>query len=107
MKDLTRYITEEEWNEEGKSLFGPDKMKWKFKCPLCGHVASVQDWVDLKGERLIAFSCIGRLLPVCRKSIEGEGQGPCDYAGGGLFQFNPVHITTKDGKVLKHFEFAK
>jgi len=38
-----------------------------------------------------------------RKDAFAEGDGPCNYAGGGLFRINPVSI---DGRELGVFEFA-
>lgn len=81
----------EDWQAEAVRRFGPDQMKWKFMCPSCGHVASIQDWKDAGGtEGEVAFSCIGR-------HIKGSGdilnkKKPCNYAGGGLFRLNPVSI---------------
>jgi hypothetical protein len=33
-------LTQQEWEAEGRKLFGSDKRKWKFICPNCGHVQS-------------------------------------------------------------------
>jgi hypothetical protein len=85
-------MTEAEWNAEGERLFGPDQLKWKFVCPACGHIASVQDWKDAGAKsEAAAFSCVGRWLAWCRDAFE-SGPGPCNYAGGGLFRLNPVHV---------------
>jgi hypothetical protein len=98
-------MTHEEWTAEGIRRFGADQMTWRFVCPSCGHVASVQDWKDVgakKGE--VAYSCVGRHLPDPKRM--GERPGPCDYAGGGLFRINPVNVTFPDGTVLRCFDFA-
>jgi hypothetical protein len=87
-------ITREEWHASGEKLFGPDKMKWRFVCPVCGHVQSVQDWKDAGApESAVAFSCVGRWIPGSRKAFEETGKGPCNYAGGGLFRLNPVELS--------------
>lgn len=97
-----RTVTLVEWEEQGKKLFGPNKLDWKFTCPLCGYVASVQDWKDAgAAEGEVAFSCIGRRLENKRDAFGGDGPGPCNYAGGGLFKMNPVIV---DG--TGYFEFA-
>ncbi len=88
-------MTKEEFFAEGERRFGPDKKKWKFVCPVCGYVASIEDWLNAGGENMIAFSCIGRLIG------KKEG-GPCDYAGGGLLRFNPLEV---DGE--HYFNFAE
>ncbi len=101
-----RRVTYEEWVIEAEALFGSDALKWRFVCPSCGHVASVQDWKDAGApEDAVAFSCVGRWLP---SRSEGFGKGaPCNYAGGGLFRLNPVSVAMSDGRVHETFEFAE
>lgn len=54
-------MTHAEWLAEATRRFGDDPMAWKFVCPSCGHIASVQDWKDAGApEGAVAFSCIGR-----------------------------------------------
>jgi hypothetical protein len=98
-------MTEAEWNVEGERLFGKDRLLWKFVCPICGHVAAVQDW-KAAGAPIgaVAFSCIGRYQKKARKAFGEKGPGPCDYAGGGLFPFNPVVI---EGQKENRFDFAR
>lgn len=101
-----RNVSEADWKEEGKKLFGPDFMKWKFVCPVCGHVATPQEWIDAGApEGAVAFSCIGRWLPDSQDALSSDeiGKGPCNYAGGGLFPLNPVLIEGRENRV---FEFA-
>lgn len=99
-------MTHEEWKAKGLELFGPDHKQWKFVCPICGYVASLQDYLDAGvPHESIAFSCIGRWLPKSISAFGGEdvrGNGPCDYAGHGLFRFNPLEV---DG--VKYFNFAE
>lgn len=38
------YESLEEWRTEGVRRFGEDILKWKFKCPMCGHVAAVEEF---------------------------------------------------------------
>jgi len=95
-------MTREEWYAEGRKRFGDDVMTWQFACPVCGHIASVQDYKDAGApEGAVAYSCVGRYLPVCSNAFSGE-PGPCNYAGGGLFRLNPVHIDGEENV----FEFA-
>ena len=99
-------MTLKEWRAKGEQLFGPDQLKWRFVCPVCKHVASVQDYKDAKApEGAVGFSCIGRYTGSLNKAFEGNpGEaGPCNYAGGGLFRLNPVHV---DGN-YNVFEFAE
>jgi len=96
-------MTQEQFQDEAKKRFGDDPMNWKFKCPSCGHVASVQDYKDAgASSKVVGFSCIGRYLPgICQEAF-AEGPGPCNYAGGGLIGINPVEI---DGQY--YFELAE
>lgn len=88
-----RTITKDEWMTEGQSLFGPNLMDWRFVCPGCGHVASAKDYEAAGAPSgAVGFSCIGRYLPACRDWLSGSGPGPCNYAGGGLFQIHPVGV---------------
>lgn len=103
-------IPYEEWDRRGRELFGYDMKEWKFKCPVCGFIQSFNDFlkagVDYKdAEKLIAFSCIGRVLKDCPGKI-GNRKSPCDYAGGGLFKLNPVTVVTFEGKEHSVFDFA-
>lgn len=98
-------MTKSEWEAEGRRRFGDDVMGWRFVCPSCGHVASVQDWKDAgaaQGE--VAFSCVGRHLPDAGHL--GTARPPCNYAGGGLFRLNPVTIIEDDGGEHRVFAFA-
>ena len=86
-------MTKEEFIKEAQKRFSTDKMKWKFKCPSCGYVASVQDYKDAGATSgTVAFSCIGRYLPGDCQDAFANGPGPCNYAGGGLIGINPVEI---------------
>lgn len=96
-----------QWIEICTERFGADPMKWKFVCPVCNHVASVADWKAAGApEGAVAFSCVGRWQRVARDAFDGSGPGPCNYAGGGLFQLNPVHVRMKSGEVHRAFDWA-
>ncbi len=92
-----------EYYAEAERRFGSDVMGWKFKCPVCGHVASVADYKNAGApDGAVGFSCIGRYVGAKREAFGGTGPGPCNYAGGGLFKLNPVLL---DGKTAV-FELA-
>lgn len=99
------FSSQDEWKKEAVRLFGKDSMKWKFICPSCGHIATVQDWKDAGAPAsTIAFSCVGRWLGKKEEAFQ-KGKSPCNYAGNGLFRINPV--TIKEGDVVhKIFDFA-
>lgn len=104
-QQTTTYNSKAEWEAEAQKRFGNDFMKWKFICPACNHVQTPADYkaAGLKSS-MVAFSCVGRGLQKAREAF-GEGKGPCNYAGGGLFRLNPV--TVKDnGEEFHVFDFA-
>ncbi len=100
-------MTLAEWQAEGRRRFGEDSNNWKFVCPICGRVASAQDWRDAgadDGE--IAFSCIGRRIDGSREAFGHTGPGPCNYTGGGLFALNPIAVNFPNGLSMNAFAFA-
>lgn len=102
--EKARY-TETEWLQEAERRFGSNIRAWRFVCPSCGHIASVQEWADSgAGEGEVAFSCVGRNLPGSKRIFDKPG--PCNYAGGGLFQLNPVTVVHEDGAESRVFAFA-
>jgi hypothetical protein len=99
-------MTHEEWKAEAIKRFGPDPLNWKFKCPSCGHVASVQDYREARAPQgAVAFSCIGRYKG-STKELGDKSGGPCNYTGGGLLNLNPVSVDI-DGKITNVFAFAE
>lgn len=103
---VPRTITYDEWIKEAQARFGTDSMRWKFVCPVCGHVASVADWKRVgAGEGEVAFSCVGRHIASAKQAFEENGTGPCTYAGGGLFRLNPVTVR-RGSEEHQVFEFA-
>lgn len=93
-------MTRSEWEARGKELFGEDIMKWSFICPSCGHVWSVQDYKNAGAPSgAVGFSCAGRWLPNPKDAFRRDG-GPCNYAGGGLLNINPLEV---DG--VRYFNF--
>jgi hypothetical protein len=111
-------MTHADWVAEAERLFGDDAMKWRFVCPVCNHVATVQDWKNAGApEGAVAFSCVGRYAGLKRDAFglnpqkvargelpPAEGPGPCNYTGGGLFALNPVKVM-HGGEVHTVFDF--
>ncbi|MBN1535216.1 MAG: hypothetical protein JW908_00685 [Anaerolineales bacterium] len=103
-KSNVRVTTLEQYTAEAEAIFGSDKMNWKFVCPACGYVASVKEYQEAGApEGAVGFLCVGRWKGAKRRAFGDTGDGPCDYAGGGLIGINPVHI---EGHGY-YFEFAK
>jgi hypothetical protein len=107
-------VSEAEWQAEGERLYGPDVMKWRFRCPVCGNVASVEDFCQFKAQGATpdcAYQeCIGRWLPDCASNLHVKpardgSKAPCDYCAYGLFRLGNV-VTLESGKETHVFPFA-
>jgi hypothetical protein len=93
-----KVLTEAAWLELGDSLFGPDRMQWRFTCPLCKTEMSPGDYKEAGApETAVAFSCVDRW----------RDAGKCNYAGGGLFKLNPVTVQRASGGETTVFAFAE
>lgn len=98
-------LTVVEWREKAIAMFGEDEMRWRWKCPSCGHVASTADYKAAGApSSAVGFSCVGRWLPNGKPMFDQTG-GPCDYAGGGLICLNPVIVMAGEHR-HEVFEFA-
>ncbi len=91
-----------DWIEKAKELYGEDSYNWKFKCPSCGHIQSVNSMLKnnplLKAknfENSIYFNCEGRT---------NEKYG-CGWSLGGLFHIHKLEVDFK-GENVPVFEFA-
>ena len=108
-------FTLDEWRKKAAELFGEDHMKWRFVCPVCEYVATVEDWKKAGAPvNSAGFSCVGRWAGVNPETEKGDigpngikGKGPCNYAGGGLFKLNPVTVIDPDGHKMNCFAFAE
>jgi len=101
-----------------ENRFGRDPRKWKFVCPMCNKVQSVQDFLNLK-ERMdedtirghIGFSCIGtfngRGTEILFNDNNEKSKHGCNYTLGGLFQIHTIEIKDNDGKTHPRFELAE
>jgi hypothetical protein len=104
-------LTVEQWRAQANLLFGPNRMQWRFVCPSCGHVASAQDWKNTgAAEGHVGYSCIGRFTGDPKKAALAafkSAGGPCNYAGGGLFNINPIEVDLGAGVApIKLFAFG-
>lgn len=104
-----RTLTHQEWLGEATRKFGPDAQKWAFKCPSCGHVATVAQYKAAGAkESQVGFNCIGRHKPTKNtvtifQADKGDG---CNYTQGGLFGLATTFVTFPDGRSLPVFDFA-
>jgi hypothetical protein len=109
---ITTYASPEEWQAEGLRRFG-EFHKFRFVCPLCGHVQGVEDFKPFKDQGATPDSafqvCIGRYTGAgeTKRDPSGKLSQPCNYAGSGLFRLSPVRVKTADGKEIHAFGFAE
>ena len=92
-----RILNYEDWREEGVRRFGLDVMDWRFVCPVCGHVASIQEWTDVGIRSGAATKCIGLWIGAQREAVGGEGPGPCNYTGDDMPARDTVLVTMPNG----------
>lgn len=85
MEEIKIYKSVDEWRREGERRFGNDIMKVKFKCPMCGHVASVQDFKDAgaKSADCAYTECLGRYKG--KGSPKKNDHSGCNWCAYGLF----------------------
>lgn len=109
-----RTIKRDEWLAEGNKLFGEDMRHWKFVCPNCKGIQTVNDFLDLLDYQVDVnrdqaySSCIGRYDPRIKPAdigTIGDGKSPCNYTNGGLFGLYKL-VVIMDGKETPCFEFA-
>lgn len=109
-----------DWLSEAEKLFGSDPRKWKFKCPNCGHIQSIEDFLELKKRNIIKpdvdvgtfvyYSCIGRFDTRILSEEVGtifNKKSPCNYTNGGLFCFANVFVIREDGTRTPVFDFDR
>jgi hypothetical protein len=102
-------MTRAQWWAHGTELFGPNTDTWKFRCPICGNIASIADYRQFKDQGATpdsaATECIGRYTGGRSAFYEKEGQ-PCDYCTYGLFKIAEAYVDHGDGKLQGVFAFA-
>lgn len=113
LPDTTPVMPYAEWHAEGTRRFGGDYFGWKFKCPICGNIASIGDFQKYKDAGATPDSgtqqCIGRFSGSKYKAFgasTSERGAPCDYALYGLFRLPGVVILMPDGVKRMAFAFA-
>ena len=115
-----KQITQDEFLSEAKRRFGDNPRNWKFVCPMCGTVQSVQQLLyavlasggkkdDVHG--YIGYSCIGRFTGQGDKGISAKTKGipwdkGCNWTLGGLLRVHTLEVQI-DGKPRPTFELAE
>lgn len=102
-------IQYDDWLVEMRRRY-PNRNDVAFVCPVCHHRQTVGQFVAAAGDdglRMAGFACIGRLMPKDQTSEAFSGkEGPCSYAGGGLFRLNPIVVVMPDLSKIEAFDFA-
>lgn len=112
-------IPQQEFLAEAQKRFGPNVRNWKFVCPACGTVQSVQQLLDvvLKSggtkddvHGYIGFSCIGRFTRQGDAGISAKHRGEkwdrgCNWTLGGLLQIHTLEVEI-EGRRRPTFELA-
>ena len=93
----SRRYTRQGWFDRGLALFGSDQFKWKFKCPVCGHVQTPEDFRQYKNMGATPMTacqeCIGRFAGGKTEfATKGDGVG-CDYAVYGLIRLGDFVVS--------------
>lgn len=113
---MKQTITQDEFLAEARRRFGPNVRDWKFVCPACGTVQSVQQLLDAgvpkeKIDGVIGFSCIGRFTGQGDAGIAAKHRGEnwqkgCNWTLGGLLQIHGLEVLI-DGKPRPTFNLAE
>ena len=101
-------MTLDEFLAEAKKRFGSDSNKWRFICPVCHTVQSIEDFsaIGVKDpQRYIGFSCIGRWTGKDSPGKQPYGEG-CNWTLGGLFRVHKLEVEDRAGEIHPHFELA-
>lgn len=112
-------MTQSEFLEEATRRFGPNARDWKFVCPACGTVQSVQQLADAVvacgGTKddvhgYIGFSCIGRFTKQGDAGIRAKNRGKpwdkgCNWTLGGLLHIHELEVEI-EGRKRPTFELA-
>ncbi|HBZ67561.1 MAG TPA: hypothetical protein DEO70_12055 [Bacteroidales bacterium] len=88
----------DDWISALKARFGDDPKLWAFKCPACGNIQTIQDFLDHNietPEKKVYFNCIGRY-------INGIG---CNWSLGGLLKIHTCTVI-KDAQPFPVFKMA-
>ena len=104
--------THQQWLDELKSRFGENIMDWAFKCPACGKVSTIREFINAGAEIHDSYqNCIGRFNGKGRPYLDGKGsyKDGCDWAAYGLFgTMNKGNIViSENGNRIEVFPMAE
>lgn len=97
-------ITEKDWFEKGKRLYGEDIETWEFKCWFCGRVQSMKSIREDQAKGILSQR-FGKLKKGDSFTPEQCCYAPdCDYVSNGLFTTGVLVIVDPE---LPHNEALK
>ena len=105
-----------DWKAEGARRFGEDFRQWKWRCPICGNIATMDDFKAVGAQPQSAYQeCIGRHITGSARDFAGTPgangkKSPCDYAAYGLFRALGGYLVIPEdpkGKSVPVFPFAE
>lgn len=104
-----KVMTRQEWLEEGNRRFGADFMNWKFQCPMCEHIASIQEFKDIGADPNCAYQeCIGRYIG--KGSPKKDDSSGCNWVAYGLLGIpngKGIIVISESGEIgTECFDFA-
>ena len=100
-----------DWLDEGKWLYGTDVNAWKFKCPMCGKIYSVQEFIAAGGRNGAngAYQeCIGRYLGAGSPGQDDGNPNGCNWAAFGFLGTcgKGRLVQASDGDIVEVFHYA-
>ena len=111
-----KQMTQDEFYAEAKRRFGPKARDWKFVCPACGTIHSIQQYFDagLSQEAVhgvVGYSCIGRFTGQGDAGISAHHRGEpwdkgCNWTLGGLLRIHTLEVLI-EGRPRPCFELAE
>ena len=111
-----KQMTQDEFYAEAKRRFGPKARDWKFVCPACGTIQSIQQYFDagLSQEAVhgvVGYSCIGRFTGQGDAGISAHHRGEpwdkgCNWTLGGLLRIHTLEVLI-EGRPRPCFELAE
>lgn len=91
-----KIVTLDEWMAEGQRLFGEDRLDWRFRCPMCGHIQTGRQFQDAgKDPHRAYFNCASR--------FGLGGKKNCKWTTGGLLAIGGRYVIDK--KYIPHLIF--
>ena len=105
-------FTQRKWLSEGRKQFGNDIDKWRFKCPHCGRIQTIQDFKANSiryGFAHVYFCCISRWLnpESCGFSCAEKPKRLVWWGAAETVKRHRVEVLSEKGLRVPVFQFAE